>query len=263
MTAEMYIEGFGVCEETPQAQDFAAWFEGRRLRRLDELSLRLLLASCRALTRAGMQTADEKPFGLSLGVGAGSLQSTCKFIDSILQDGDELSSPTAFAGSVHNAAGLCLSLFLNLRGPCVTVGQFNNSFGAALLTAQSFLAARQAPYVLVAVADSLNPVARDLCGQFPSALSKQKEENWNFSSAAAFLVSPRRTPHSLACLSRFEFFVQDPHYVSPRAQEWAPLAARPAAELCRALSGQEKHFSLRFMSQGVCTFLQGENLHAD
>lgn len=260
MAAEMYIEGIGVCTQTPQAQDFASWFEGRRLRRLDELSLKLLLASCRALDQAGVNMAEEKSFGLSLAVGAGSLQSTCKFMDSILQDGDELSSPTAFAGSVHNAAGLCLSLFLNLRGPCVTTGQFNHSFGAALLTAQSFLHTKQASYVLVAAGDSQNPVARDLKAQFPGLIGASAEEE-GASCAGALLVSAKRTSRSLAKIARFEFSVQESSPAS--GQDWQALTAWPAVQLSHLLARKEKDFKLSFVSQGVCTLLQGEFLYAN
>lgn len=77
------------------------------------------------MSAAGLDVNAPKNTGLSVAVGAGSLESTCKFMDTIIDDGDELSSPTAFAGSVHNSTGLTLSAFLHLSGPCVTTGQFD------------------------------------------------------------------------------------------------------------------------------------------
>lgn len=262
MALDLYIEGFAVCAQEPKPEDFSPWFEARRLRRVDGLSARLLLSACRALDMAGQPVTQEKPFGLSLGVGPGSLQNTCKFMDSILQDGDELSSPTAFAGSVHNAPGLTLSLFLNLRGPCVTSGQFNTSFGAALLTARAFLHNGMAPYVLLAVGDSLNPVARALNRQYPARLACTPAPDTAPVQAAAFLLSPQKTPASKARIMDFDFTFAQPAYCPAVGEDWAPLAAAPAIQLCGLLERPGHHFTLTASSLGVCSFLKGESFYA-
>lgn len=262
MALDLYIDGFAFCTQPPQPQDFAPWFEARRLRRMETQSAQILLASCQALEMAGQPVAQEKPFALSLGIGPGSLQNTCKFIDSILQDGDELSSPTAFAGSVHNSAGLTLSLFLNLRGPCVTSGQFNTSFGAALLTAQSFLYNAMAPYVLVAVADSVNPVACALREKYPQVLGGAFSAGYPTHAAAAFLISARKTPHAKAKITDFQFSCLQPAYVPSLGDGWAPLAAAPAIQLCSLLKQEKNHFEIKDNSLGVCTVIKGELLNA-
>lgn len=262
MALDLYIEGFASWAQEPKPEDFSPWFEARRLRRVDGLSARLLLSACRALEMAGQPVTQEKPFGLSLGIGPGSLQNTCKFMDSILQDGDELSSPTAFAGSVHNAPGLTLSLFLNLRGPCVTSGQFNTSFGAALLTARSFLHSGMAPYVLVAVGDSLNPVAQALNGQYPARVEYPLAQDIASMQTAAFLLSPQKTPASKARITNFDFSFVHPAYCPSVGEAWAPLAAAPAIQLCTLLEQPGNHFDLTASSLGVCSFLKGETFYA-
>lgn len=183
-------------------------------------------------------------------------------MDSILQDGDELSSPTAFAGSVHNAAGLTLSLFLNLRGPCLTSGQFNTSFGAALLTAQSFLYSAMAPYVLVAVADSVNPVACALREKYPQVLGGAFSAGYPTHTAAALLISAQKTPHAKAKITDFQFLCRQPAYVPCLGEGWAPLAAGPAIELCSLLKQGKNHFEIKDNSLGVCTVIKGELLNA-
>ena len=262
MALDLYIDGFAFCTQPPQPQDFAPWFEARRLRRMETQSTQILLASCQALEMAGQPVAQEKPFALSLGIGPGSLQNTCKFIDSILQDGDDLSSPTAFAGSVHNSAGLTLSLFLNLRGPCVTSGQFNTSFGAALLTAQNFLYSSMAPYVLVAVADSLNPMVDALREKYPCLLSGDLHGDYPSHTAAAFLISARKTPHTKAQITDFQFSCQQTADVPSLGEGWAPLAAAPAIQLCSLLKQKERTFEVKDVSLGVCTVIKGEIFHA-
>ena len=100
-------------------------------------------------------------------MGAGALESTLKFMDSIVEDGDELSSPTAIAGSVHNSTALFLSMFLGIHGPCVVTGQLDGSFAAALVTAQQFLAKNMCEQVLVAVTEDVNPLLVEVLQKDP------------------------------------------------------------------------------------------------
>lgn len=53
MALDLYIDGFAFCTQTPQPQDFAPWFEARRLRRMEAQSAQMLFASCQALEMAG------------------------------------------------------------------------------------------------------------------------------------------------------------------------------------------------------------------
>lgn len=161
MLPKLYINGFSCLKGDAKPEDFAPFVEARKLRRAEQISKNVLLCTYRALEKAQLSAQNMQQMGISLAIGAGALESTLKFIDSILEDGDELSSPTAFASSVHNSTALMLSMFLKIHGPCVITGQFDASFAGALLTAQQFLAKRMCPYVLVAVTEDVNPLVQE------------------------------------------------------------------------------------------------------
>ena len=159
MPDSLYINGFAYLIGDAAAEDFAPFTEVRKLRRMEGICKNALLCAFRALEQAGADLAAPKEnTGLSIAMGAGALESTCKFMDSIITDGDALSSPTAFAGSVHNSAGLALSMFLRIKGPCLITGQLDASFAGALLTARQLLAKKMCRDVLVAVAEDVNPL---------------------------------------------------------------------------------------------------------
>ena len=204
---ELYVNGFSSCLGDVTSEQLTAYFEARRLRRVEAIAKNALWCSCQALDQAGHSVSAPKDLALSVAVGAGSLESTCKFMDSIINDGDELSSPTAFAGSVHNATGLTLSMFLNLHGPCVTTGQFDFSFAGALLTAQQFLQSAQAEEALVVVAEDINPVAAEYAPQDPALFASvlRCPQGPFVRAAAAFVFSLRPTAHSVYQINRLEF----------------------------------------------------------
>lgn len=158
MLPKLYINGFSCLTGDAQAEELAAFVEVRSLRRAEQISKNALLCACRALTQAKLEKTDQANMGISMAIGAGALGSTLKFMDSIIEDGDELSSPTAFASSVHNSVALMLSMFLHIKGPCVITGQLDASLAGALLTAQQFLARHMCSQVLVVLTEDINPV---------------------------------------------------------------------------------------------------------
>ena len=216
---EMYLNGFYGLEGDVSPEELAAFIPPRRLRRIEKLGKNVLYCACRACTQAGADIQTPKTWGLSVAADAGSLESTCKFMDTIIEDGDELSSPTAFASSVHNSTGLMLSMFLHLSGPCVTSGQFDFSFAAAWLSAAQFLRRGMCEQALVAVAEDLNPVAAD---QSPAQAEQFKPvlrapQGPFVRRAAAFVLSQRPTEHTLFCLRRFAFArTEKPAALSPQ-----------------------------------------------
>ena len=158
MLPKLYINGFACLTADAQPEELAAFVEVRSLRRAEQISKNALLCACRALAQAKLEKTDQANMGISMAIGAGALGSTLKFMDSIIEDGDELSSPTAFASSVHNSVALMLSMFLHIKGPCVITGQLDASFAGALLTAQQFLARQMCSNVLVILTEDVNPL---------------------------------------------------------------------------------------------------------
>ena len=232
--ADFYINGFSALTGDAETDLFTPYFEARRLRRMESIAKNALLCSCRALEQAGADLHKPKDTGLSVAVGAGSLESTCKFMDTIIDDGDEFSSPTAFAGSVHNSTGLTLSIFLRLNGPCVTTGQFDFSFAGALLTAREFLKRQMCKEALVAVAEDVNPAAACMAPQHPSLFAPvlRGPKGPFMRAAAAFVISGEPTEHTRFSVTNFHFSRTD----APAApcSDFSSAAA-PALETVRRL----------------------------
>ncbi len=241
---EFYVNGFSSLIGDAQPEDFSPFIEARRLRRMEKIAKNVLLCSCRALAQAGVHAETPKNTGLSVAVGAGSLESTCKFMDSIIDDGDELSSPTAFAGSVHNSTGLTLSVFLHLAGPCVTTGQFDASFAGALLTAHEFLRRGLCAEVLVAVAEDINPFCAAYVPEDPALFSPvlRAPRAPFVRAAAAFLISAQPMEKTLFVINQFSFSRTDDY---PAADNGAyATAAQSALTLSELLaSGNPLNFT--------------------
>ena len=207
MQTDFYVNGFYSLVGDALAEDFTPFLDPRRLRRAEKIAKNALFCALQACKQGSISIDKPHETGVSLAVGAGSLESTCKFMDSILTDGDELSSPTAFAGSVHNATGLTLSLFLNAHGPCVTTGQLDASFPAAWLTALQFLQSKMCRNVLVIAAEEINPVLAERAAKNPvlfSGLVRQIQGPF-VRAAAAFLVSKEPSEKTQFCVSDFCF----------------------------------------------------------
>ncbi len=185
MLPKLYVNGYAAFTGNAIAEDFAPFMDVRKLRRAQAVSKNVLLCALRALEQAGEKEAEKSGWGISLAMGAGALESTLKFMDSIIEDGDELSSPTAFASSVHNSTALMLSLFLHIHGPCVVSGQLDSSFAGALLTAQQFLAKKMCHQVLVTATEDINPLLMEQVQQNPHVFDP-------------FIYQPRCLPQHVA-----------------------------------------------------------------
>ncbi len=141
-----------------------AYFPKTALRRLDHFSRLALLAACQALESGGCLALGRKgsrvdfgpgELGLVLATGYGATGTTFAFLDSILDDGDSLASPTLFSHSVHNAAAANIAMLLGITGPCLTVSQFELSFASALCSALVWLREGRVRAVLLGAVDEV------------------------------------------------------------------------------------------------------------
>lgn len=117
---------------------------GLNLRRFSGVGRMALDAAAQALVSAGavIPLADSaatnpnaQKTGLYIGSALGAVESSFLFMDSILDAGAQLASPTHFSHSVNNAFCGLLSMSLNIQGPSCTVCQFELSFAGALQAA--------------------------------------------------------------------------------------------------------------------------------
>jgi len=137
----------------------------KNLRRMPRYVKMALLAALLAIEEAQWRDTDLRQTALVLGSAYGGSQMTLDFMDSILENGSQLASPTAFSHSVNNMGAGLLSLALGLEGPCQTVSQFELSFAGALEVAMTLLAVGRVNRVLLGAVDEIDERFVGCCPQ--------------------------------------------------------------------------------------------------
>lgn len=184
----------GAASELPiHAADLSRLLEfvpKRNIRRIDRLSGLSLLAAHLALQDAGVTLVPERT-GLVLATGYGASRSTAEFLDSIIDGTDLGASPTAFAGSVHCSAASQVSIGLGIRGPTLTVTQFELSCGEALRVACRWLASGRVDTVLAGAADEVSDTVASCWQRLTEGLLPPTPAAPAPGEGAAFLVLQR------------------------------------------------------------------------
>jgi hypothetical protein len=141
---------------------------GANLRRTPRL-VRLALAALAPLA----PRPDQPGQALVLATAYGSATATFEFLDSLLADGADLASPTAFAHSVTNMTAALVGRHLGLTGPTLTATNF--TLTPALEAAAALLAAGGIETVFLGAAAELSPILADLEARVGRAVSTPVE----------------------------------------------------------------------------------------
>jgi len=140
----------------------------RSLRRIDHFSRLALLGSFMALEDAALLEAERSRLAVIIATGYGAARTTFAFLDTVIDDGDALASPTYFAHSVHNVAAAHVAIALGATGPSLTVSQLEASVASALIAARGWLAEGRVDAVLLGGVDECCDVFaycwESLCG---------------------------------------------------------------------------------------------------
>jgi hypothetical protein len=126
----------------------------RRMRRADRFSKMAAIAANDAWNQARQDMPMDR-VGLIIASGLGPYLRTFRFLDGILDGGDTNASPTDFSHSVHGAAAAYITELLDIRGPGLTVTDFENSFEQCIQLAQCWLASGTCDRVLVGAVEEL------------------------------------------------------------------------------------------------------------
>ena len=194
----------------PADDELAALLPHVSLRRIPRYARLALLAAIRALDDAGWRQApDMRDTALVIGTAYSGAQMSMDFMDSILDGGPRLASPTAFSHAVNNMGAGLLSLLLDMQGPCLTVSQFELSFAGAVCAATALLHAGRARRALVGKVDEVDDRFTRCCPQIQKNGVAQTE-------GAAFLclVLPDQTRPTLRVRWEGKADVLHPLFVS-------------------------------------------------
>jgi hypothetical protein len=130
------------------------------MRRADRFVRMAVIAALDAWTEARQAAGDvpAEDVGLILASGLGSHVRAFRFLDGILDFGDGAALPTDFSHSLHGAASAYITELLALRGPSLTLTDFEDGVARALLMAQLWLAGGRCQRVLVGAVEELGDV---------------------------------------------------------------------------------------------------------
>ena len=160
----------------PDISSLAALLPGVSLRRIPRYARMALLACVQALDAAGWRQKEVlHRTALVFGTAYSSPQMSMDFMDSILDNGPHLSSPTAFSHAVNNMGAGLLSLLLGIEGPCFTISQFELSFAGAVSSAAALLGAGRAERVLLCAVDETDSRFSRCCPEYLSSRHPQTE----------------------------------------------------------------------------------------
>lgn len=124
------------------------------LRRMSKAIKMGLTAATKALLEADIETPD----AIITATGEGCKQDTEKFLEKVLDQNEELLTPTSFIQSTHNTLGGQIALNLNCRGYNVTYTQEDISLESAFIDAMLLLEEDAAiKFVLVGSVDEVSP----------------------------------------------------------------------------------------------------------
>jgi 4-coumarate--CoA ligase (photoactive yellow protein activation family) len=209
---KLYLKSSAFAENANGIEEL---FDAKQLRRMDNFIKVSLFSAAKALLDAEINlNAEKENIGLIIATGRGPVKQTCNFMDSIIDDGDVMSSPLAFSSSVHNCVETSISILLKFRGPCLTISQAGGSFESAINTAKSWLLSERCRYVLLGAVDEIHPVIYKEYGHkiygkdyaaFFLLTFEETEDEFIFKSSAKDEYNPSVQAFGLA--KKYAFFV--------------------------------------------------------
>lgn len=110
---------------------FRDYMSPGEVRRMGNLMKRALVTALKVLDETGI----EHPDAIITGTSIGSLDYTEKFLDAMVENGEEALSPTYFMQSTHNTVGATLGIYTKTHGYNTTYSHGDLSFDLTLLDA--------------------------------------------------------------------------------------------------------------------------------
>lgn len=197
-------------------EDYRQFIKPILLRRMSKAVKMGLLCSKKALSEARLEFPD----AIFVGTGQGCMQDTEKFLEQIIDQKEQLLSPTSFIQSTHNTVGGQIALDLKCTGYNMTYTQDAVSFESAL--SDALLQLEQAE-INSALVGGVEEIARTSTGfqYFDGQLKTREIHNLSLlvedspgtitsESAAFFVLENTRTPKTYAQIKEVQLLNQFP-----------------------------------------------------
>lgn len=135
--------------------DYKEYIPVMQLRRMSKAVRMGVVAAKTAMQQAGI----EKPDAISVGTAYGCLQDTEAFLGKMIDQDEQMLTPTAFIQSTHNTVSGQIALLAGCNGHNLTFVQRGHSFEHALINAKLYLDQHEGENILVGGIDEQTPVS--------------------------------------------------------------------------------------------------------
>lgn len=142
--------------------DYAQLIDPKMLRRMSRI-IKMGVAAARDCLKAA---STAMPGAVITGTAYGCLADTETFLTKMIENGEELLTPTAFIQSTHNTVGAQIALLLKCHNYNNTFVHRGSSFESALLDAITLLEEKEAATVLAGGIDELTDTSYTLLSRF-------------------------------------------------------------------------------------------------
>lgn len=141
--------------------DYKEFIPVMQLRRMSKAVRMGVVAAKTAMQQAGI----EKPDAISVGTAYGCLQDTETFLGKMIEQDEQMLTPTAFIQSTHNTVSGQIALLAGCNGHNLTFVQRGHSFEQALINTMLYLDEHPGELMLLGGIDELTPTATSVLQQ--------------------------------------------------------------------------------------------------
>ncbi|HKH63000.1 MAG TPA: beta-ketoacyl synthase chain length factor [Flavitalea sp.] len=192
--------------------DYSKLIDVKLIRRMSRIIKMGVAAGLQCLQEAGVSNPD----AIITGTAYGCLEDTGVFLQKMVQNKEEMLTPTAFIQSTHNTIGAQIALLLKCNGYNNTFVHRGFSFESALLDAMMLLEEQEVTNVLVGGVDEITDYSFGITNRF-GLFKKEISSNLDLFStaskgsiagegAAFFLLKMQSSDHDYAVLESMHTF---------------------------------------------------------
>lgn len=168
------------------------------IRRMSHIVKMGVSAGSISLKKAGLDNVD----AIIVGTGIGCYDDTDKFMRAMIENDEQLLTPTSFIQSTHNTVAGQLALMYKCNGYNFTYVHQNHSFEYAVLDALMLLKDKDAKTVLVGGIDEVNDSILELFDRAGYIQQGQKDKGYKIGEGATFFsLSSEPAANSYARIS--------------------------------------------------------------
>jgi 3-oxoacyl-(acyl-carrier-protein) synthase len=231
-----------VCSEP----NYAALIDAKLLRRMSRIIRIGVAAAMDCLQKAGLAVPD----AIVTGTAYGCLEDTVAFLTKLVQNEEQMLTPTSFIQSTHNTVGSQIALALKCHGYNNTFVHRGLSFEHALLDSVLLLKEKEARRVLVGGLDETTDTSYAILRRFGlyrsqpvsnlELLSQAGQGTVCGEGAAFFLLTNQPDPDNMAELTGQHSFLkpQDPRQIQEQIANFLASHDLAPADLGLVILGQ-------------------------